>query len=239
MQARSDLEESEADKIAKEYEEFAYIVSHDLNAPIRHIKEFTRLLISSRGNTPNEEEQEYVKYLGQALDKINVMQEALLTFSRLNTEKLEATRIDCNNIAQIVIDSLESNGRKNTDKIMSHDLPTIEANPRHIHNLFFHLFDNAIKFHDKKAKDIQVEVLANEGPQEWIFEVKDNGIGIPEDQQENVFRLFRRLRPDDYEGAGTGLTFAKKILSFYGGDIWIQTRSSSQGTKVLFSFPKT
>lgn len=84
-QNTTEVQNSEAERIAKEYQDFAYIVSHDLNAPLRHVREFTRLLIGARRDSLNEEEKEYVQFLEKSLKRLDHMQNALLTFSRLNT----------------------------------------------------------------------------------------------------------------------------------------------------------
>lgn len=227
-----------ADQIAREYQDFAYIVSHDLNAPLRHVKEFTRLLIGGRIENLTEEEQEYVRFLEQSLAKLDDMQMALLTFSRLNTHAGEMREVDFNKAVAAAISELGDVINLHQPVIEYDNLPTINAEPRQIELLFLNLVDNALKFHTSDTPKRKVSLTAMDKGENWLFEVKDNGIGIDEKFHNEVFRMFKRLKPDRYPGIGAGLTNARKIVQRHNGDVMIKSEPGA-GTSVLFSLPKS
>lgn len=229
--------EDRANQIVQEYEDFAYIVSHDLNAPLRHVREFTRLLVGNRKGHLTEEEQQYVEFLELSLTKLDDMQRALLTFSRLNTRAGEPVNIDLNETLSKTLKDLATPIQKYQPVIEYKDLPIIVAEPKQIELLFFHLLDNAIKFHDETSPERQILVTAMDQGDTWLFEIKDNGIGIDQKYHEDVFRLFRRLEPEKYPGIGAGLTIAHKIIQRHGGEMLIES-VPNQGTSVFFSIEK-
>ena len=223
----------EAERIVREYEDFAYIVSHDLNAPLRHVKEFTRLLVGGRKANLTIEEQEYVDFLEKSLQKLEDMQKALLTFSRLNTRAGNFKKTDCNAIVANALNELEAVISTHYPAIECGNLPTITAEPKQLHLLFVNLIDNALKFHEEDTPKRKVSITATDQGESWLFEIKDNGIGIPEKHHEEVFRLFRRLHPERYKGIGAGLTIAYKVIQHHGEEMLIESEPG-QGTSVFF-----
>ncbi|MCB1563677.1 MAG: hypothetical protein KDJ75_08900 [Alphaproteobacteria bacterium] len=230
-------EDHKAERIAKEYEDFAYIVSHDLNTPLRHIKEFTRLLVAGRKENLTVEEQEYVEFLERSLSKLDDMQRALLTFSRLNTRSNPSCDVDCNEVVGDVLRELADIVSAYAPEIKCGELPIVYMDPKQLHLLFFHLIDNALKFHEDDTPKRKIEINATDQEDMWLFEVRDNGIGIAEQYHDEIFRLFRRLNPDQYSGIGAGLTIAQKIVHRFGGEILIESEPE-QGTSVFFSIGK-
>lgn len=225
-----------ADLIAKEYEDFAYIVSHDLNAPLRHVKEFTRLLVGARREGLSEEEKGYVEYLEKSLQRLDKMQEALLAFSRLNTRSMPYDSVDCNAVMQQVLKDIDAMIAQHKPEITCGDLPTIVAEPSQMRLLFVHLIDNALKFHAPGVKR-KISVKAETEGEFYIFEIADNGIGIAPEFRNEAFRLFRRLNPETYPGSGAGLTIAQKIVQRHGGDIRIESADGGPGTRIIFTLP--
>ncbi|MEZ5918965.1 MAG: ATP-binding protein [Alphaproteobacteria bacterium] len=230
-------EDHKAERIAKEYEDFAYIVSHDLNAPLRHIKEFTRLLVAGRKDNLTVEEQEYVEFLERSLSKLDDMQRALLTFSRLNTRPDPPCDVDCNKVVDDVLKELADIVSVHAPEIEYGKLPVVHVDPKQLHLLFFHLIDNALKFHEDETLKRRIHISATDQEDMWLFEVRDNGIGIAEQYHDEIFRLFRRLNPDQYSGIGAGLTIAQKIVHRFGGEMLIESEPE-QGTSVFFSIEK-
>lgn len=226
-----------SEQLEQEYRDFAYIVSHDLNAPLRHVREFTRLLIEPRQANLSEEEQHYIEFLNKSLKKLEDMQYALLTFSRINTRGENMSDVDCNNIVKDVLEGLEAKIKDYDTSVEYRDLPTLYADPEQIQSLFFNLIDNALKFYwDDNAKR-KVIIKATDQGDAWLFEIKDNGIGIDEKYHEDVFKMFRRLEPEHFAGVGAGLTHAKKIVEKHGGEIMINS-GEDQDTSVFFILPK-
>lgn len=233
LQRPSDIQ---AERIAREFEDFAYIVSHDLNAPLRHVREFTNLLIGTRRDNLNEEEQEYIMFLERSLDKLDKMQQALLTISRLNTRAGDMLEINCNLIIEQAIKKLDYDTDRETFEFGN--LPTLIAEPKQIEMLFYQLVDNALKFqvhHEALQKKIRIN--AEEAKDGWVFRISDNGIGIDPKYHEEIFRLFKQLEPNIYSGIGAGLTIAHKIVGRHGGRIWVESQRG-RGTDVFFVLPK-
>jgi len=223
--------------IAEEYKEFTHIVSHDLAAPLRHIKEFTRLLIDARQGDPTADEKEYIKFLEISLMKLNGMQRALLDFSRINTQVTAPSETDCNEIAASVLSDSVGVINERLTIIECGDLPTIMADKKQIHSVFMNLISNALTFHAENSLERKVTITASDEGDSYGFAVNDNGIGIAETDHEQVFRLFCRLNQDAYPGIGAGLTIAKKIVDRHGGKIALVSDLSG-GTCVNFWLPK-
>lgn len=227
----------DAARITKEYEDFAYIVSHDLNAPLRHIKEFTRLLIGSTRDNLDDEEKSYVQFLEKSLERIDVMQQALLTFSRLDTHAQPLRDIDCNMVVENVLEELVDIWKRYKPVFQCDDLPIIMADPRQMHVLFSNLIENALKFHEDDNTKREISITVKEEDSSYLFQIKDNGIGIDPKNHEEVFRLFRRLNPEKYDGVGVGLSIARKIVRRHGGDIYIES-NVEEGSRIFFSIAK-
>jgi len=211
--------------IEKEYQDFVYIVSHDFQAPVRHLKNFTRFLVESRGD-PNEEEQEYIKHIESALQKLEEMQSALLTLSRLSTNKESWAPINCNDIISRILEKYEGHDAE------IGPLPNIKGDENLIQTLFHQLIDNALKFHEPDTTNKKINISAISTDTHVEFTITDNGIGIPDRNQEHIFQIFKRLHPEDYPGIGAGLTIAKKITKLHNGDLWVNTEND----KTIFKF---
>lgn len=222
------------DSLQKEYEEFAYIVSHDLGAPLRHVREFTRLLLDSPTNESSDEREHYRRYIEQSLQRLADMQDALLQFSRVNTNDL-ATDIDCNALVTKII---HQSGFDETLYTVTVDpLPHIQANPTCAEQLFSCLIDNAKKFHAAENKDRTIHISSKDEGDSWLFEIRDNGIGIEEKHHDIIFRFFHRLHPKEYEGVGAGLTLAQKLIQNMNGELLIES-AIGRGTSAFFVLPK-
>jgi len=229
--------ETTLQNIQKEYEDFAYIVLHDLNAPLRHIREFTRLLLEARPTEDiSQDEQEYAAMLNLALTRLDNMQHGLLSFSRINTADQKFEHINLNHIVQNAKDALEGDIVDANVSFQSDDLPAINGDAKQLYTLFYNLLDNAIKFHKEDSRP-KINIKVSEESENYIFEIRDNGIGIAEDLCEDVFRIFRKLHAgDQYAGNGMGLTLAQKIIERHSGKIWIDSHLD-KGTSVFFSLP--
>lgn len=219
----------------KELEDFTYIVSHDLNAPLRHIKSFSSLLVKKLDDKITDQEREYVRHLENSVLKIEIMLEALLTYSRLSTQTEDYSPFDCNQLVQDVISSFQDPIEETQAKITVSGLPeNLNADQKQIKLLFMHLLDNALKFR-KPGTPPDIKISAEQKDDHWLFCIKDNGIGIPEKQYESVFTMFKRLNPDDgLSGIGAGLTMAKKTMDLHGGGIWVEAQGND-GTALFFT----
>lgn len=224
-----------AEAIAREYEDFAYIVSHDLSAPLRHVREFTQLLVEARGQNLTDDEKSYVGFLEKSLLRIDRMQEALLAFSRVNTQAAEPEEVDCKALVLEILENFTDEIKAKKAEIFCGDLPVVRADYAQLRQVFYHLISNALKFYEEGA----VTNVSIEGRKEgkvFVFEVRDNGIGIAPEYHEEIFRMFRRLNPEKYPGTGAGLTIARKIARRHGGDLRVDS-IAGEGARAVLTLP--
>lgn len=223
-------------QLKNELAEFVYIVSHDLNAPMRHIREFTRLLLARMRDRTSPEEQQLVQIIEQAIQQSEDMLEGLLQYSRIHTHSQAFSRVDCNLVAERVRHSFEWAIARSRAEIRIGNLPVVYGDEGQLTQLFHHLLDNAIKFRAANAP-LEIEINATQEEDHWNIYVRDNGIGMPEEYCDRIFTLFRRLYPDgSYPGIGAGLAICRKIIERHGGNIGCESEPN-KGTTIRFSLP--
>ena len=138
---------NDVERITKEYGEFAYIVSHDFAAPLRHVREFTRLLLASTNEELNEEQQEYKDFVDRSLDKLDGMQNSMLTFSRINTQGAEFTQTETAKLVESALALLDTEIKDSDANVEFENLPSVKADTNQLQTVFFELISNGIKFH--------------------------------------------------------------------------------------------
>ncbi len=219
----------------KDMEELAYAASHDLQAPMRHVGEFAQLLIKRLTPHIGEEEQKFVRIIEKEIRTMGSMLTGMRDYSRLNTMAQPFTEVDCNELLQHVLAALKRRITEHRAEIECGNLPLINGDEGQLHLLFYHLLDNAIKFHREEVPP-NIKVTAEQKANEWVFHVQDNGVGIDEKQQEAVFQIFRRLDKKSNDDVGIGLALCKKVVNRHLGHIWI-TSAPQNGTIVSFALP--
>ena len=225
------------DEIVKDYEDFVYIVSHDYGTSISHIEEFTTLLKNSISDMQDDQKL-YINYIESSLDRIHLMQDALLELSNINTGHYKKEKVSAQKILEKVISKIDFDDYELNPVISCEPLPVIWGVPSMMENLFYCLIDNACRYSPHNGQQ-EIFLKGYEQNNEIIFEIKDNGIGIDSEFCEVVFNMFHRLHnQDEYGGGvGAGLTLSKKIIEYHGGNIWLKSQLDV-GTSVLFSLPK-
>jgi two-component system sensor histidine kinase/response regulator len=222
----------------KELEEFTYIVSHDLNAPLRHIKTFGNLLVEGLGDKVSDQEKEYLYYLEKSVHKTEEMLAALLAYSRLNSQAAEYIDFDCYALVIDVLTVLKHGIDEAGADVDLSGLPhTLRADKAHMQLLFSHLLDNALKFR-REDIPLKIKISAIEKDEHWVFSCEDNGSGIAFDNTDKAFVMFGRLHTgDEFSGVGAGLAIVKKIVERHGGEVSL-TSESGKGSVVSFSIPQ-
>lgn len=220
----------------KELTEFAHIVSHDLKAPLRNIASFSQIIARKTNDRLDEREKEYMGYIITGAKQGTQLVDDLLNYSKLDKNIGDPLPIDLNEmLCNIVTNNAQILKDKNAE-IVSHYLPTIHAHKSLISLLWQNIIINGLKYNDNPNPNIELGVFKEKN--NLIFWIQDNGIGIPPQYQEEVFRMFRRLHTSDkYEGTGIGLAFCKRIVDFYGGKIWFESIEEC-GTTFFFTLPK-
>jgi len=216
-----------------ELQQFAYIASHDLQEPLRMVASYTQLLGKRYKGKLDKDAEEFIGY---AIDGANRMQRLirdLLEYSRVGSEDKAIETIDCERVFQEVLNNLSTSIQDHHADITHDHLPTVQANPALLTQVFQNLIGNALKFQRDDPPQIHVGVKAlSRG---WEFWVRDNGIGIPADQQERIFAIFQRLHSrSEYPGTGIGLAICKRIVEKHGGKIWVES-DPGKGSTFFFT----
>ena len=237
---RSDAERrllaAELTRSNRELEHFAYVASHDLQEPIRKIASFTELLANRYKDKLDDKAGTYIGYIVDGAHRMQTLINDLLSFSRVTTRGKEFVTIDCNVAVQRVLNDLDLVIRKSNARVLVSDLPTVIADETQIGQVFQNLIGNAVKYQTKDHAP-EVQVSAREQDNEWIFMVRDNGIGIDPRHFDRIFLLFQRLHTrEEYSGTGIGLTIVKKIVERHGGRIWVESEPG-KGSAFYFTLP--
>lgn len=220
----------------KELEQLVYITSHDLQEPLSSIKGFANILEHQYQGQLDDDADKYLHYMTESCTRMSNLIKSLLDYSLIGRErKLE--KIDCNELVDTVVTDLSESIKAHQAKITIDDLPVLNANSVELELLFQNLIANAIKF---RRKDVSpnITVKAKKYDDKWEFSVSDNGIGIDEKYREKIFNIFQRLHTrSEFEGTGIGLSHCKKIVSLYGGEIWVDSHPN-QGSTFHFTIPQ-
>jgi PAS domain S-box-containing protein len=208
---------------SKEMEQFAYVASHDLREPLLTIKNYMKLFLKNYGEAVDEESKQYIQAVVKAADRMDILIRSILDYSRLSQLK-ELEAVDTLELIKEVEADLNSLISETNAKIVKSGLPIIKAYPVELKLLFQNLIANAIKFRKKESVP-EIYISAAKIRSAWYFEVKDNGIGIAEENREKVFHMFKRLHnKNEYEGTGIGLAYCKKIVELHNGTITIESQ---------------
>jgi light-regulated signal transduction histidine kinase (bacteriophytochrome) len=223
------------ESISKEFQDFVYIISHDLKAPLRAINALTEWIATDYADKFDDDGKEQLKMLTARVNRMQNLLDGVLQYSRIGRVKEDPTPIDLNQLVREIIKSL--NTPANFHVTVEGTLPVITFEQARIQQIFEHLLSNAVRFMDKPEGAIKVTCSEENGF--WKFSVTDNGPGIPEQHFEKIFRLFQTLQAkDQFESTGVGLTLAKKIVELNGGKISL-TSIVGQGSTFFFTLPKT
>jgi len=230
----------EVRRSAAELEQFAYIASHDLQAPLRNIAGFAQLLERRLGAQADGDTREFLDFIHAGIKQMQSLITDLLQLSRVGRSKdssNELLPLGATLDRAIALHSAEIAARHAEVRIGS--LPKLETEHRLLGQLLQNLVGNSLKFQREGAVP-QLDISAEERPQHWCLRFKDNGIGIPPDQLENVFEIFRRLHSqDEYSGSGIGLAICRKIAVHLGGTLTAESAGEGQGATFVLTLPKT
>ena len=220
----------------EELKSFAYVVSHDLKAPLRAIGALADWLSTDYADKFDDEGREHMRLLVNRVHRMGNLIDGILQYSRVGRVRETPVMADLNEVVQDAIELLAPPSSV-ISIIVENSLPTILIEPTRIQQIFQNLLSNSIKYMDKPHGEIRVACSA-EGEQ-WKFSITDNGPGIESRHFERIFQLFQTLAPRDrIESTGVGLALVKKIVEMYGGNIWIES-TIGNGSSFFFTLPQT
>jgi signal transduction histidine kinase len=231
----------QADELLARYnsdlEQFAYVTTHDLIEPLRMITSYTQLLQRRHSDNFNNDAKEYMNYVIEGVHRMHKIINDLFEYSHIRTNESDFEVTDFNEVIDAVLKKIEPEVTEGKAMIVTDKMPTVKAVKSNMVQVFQNLISNAIKF-KSPARKCEIRVGFEEKPKEWLFYVKDNGIGFEPKYAEKVFEIFKRLnKRDQYAGSGMGLAICKNIVERHGGKIWVEP-VVDHGTTFFFTIKK-
>lgn len=219
-------------------ENFAYIASHDLKAPIRSVISFMQLLKNNIKDQIDEKNLKFLDIVLEASVNMQVLIDDLLSFSRINTQKVEIEDVDLTKLISRMLIELNTSIEEKDGEVILENMPArINADESRIRQVFQNLITNGLKFTQKDAKPI-ITVSCKEDSEFYTFSVSDNGIGIEQEYLDKIFLMFKKLHSENkYQGTGIGLSICKKVVEQHEGSIWVES-TMGQGSTFYFSIKK-
>jgi len=222
------------ESINRELKDFAYIVSHDLKAPLRGIKTLAKWMSTDYADKLDEDGKEQMSLLSSRVDRMHNLIDGVLQYSRVGRMKEERAQVNLNELVPEIIDTIAP--PENIAITVENELPVVECGETRIMQVFQNLLSNAVKYMDKPKGKIKIGCVEEDGF--WKFSVADNGPGIEERHFERIFQIFQTLSPrDEFESTGVGLTVVKKIVELYNGKIWVESKVG-EGSTFFFTLPR-
>ena len=231
VEARQKLEESVAElgRSNADLQQFAYVASHDLQEPLRMVSSYTQLIARRYKGKLDADADEFIAF---AVDGANRMQRLildLLAYSRVNTAGRQFEPTAMETVLKAALNNL-TNAVKESQAVITHDpLPAVMGDDKQLAQLFQNLLSNAVKFGGAQPPRIHISAKQTDG--EWLFSVRDHGIGLDPQYADRIFVIFQRLHTrEEYPGTGIGLAICKKIVERHGGRIWVESELGKGAT---------
>jgi PAS domain S-box-containing protein len=217
-------------------EQFAYVASHDLQEPLRMVISYTQLLARRYRGKLDASADEFIGFAVDGASRMQQLIQDLLSYSRLTIRGKALQFTETGAACNAALENLRESIKDSNAEVSVGPLPKVLADATQLAQLFQNLIGNAIKYRNKRRPEIHVDARPNGN--DWVFSVKDNGIGIEPQYFERIFQMFQRLHTrKDYSGTGIGLAICRKIIERHGGKIWVESQSG-KGSTFLFTIPR-
>lgn len=230
---------AELNRSNRDLEQFAYIASHDLRAPLRNVRQGVGLLDDHLKNTLgdgfDDEANELRDLTERAIDRMEGLINGLLAYSRVHqTGELATEAVDLDQLAADVVESMKIEIEDAGATVDVGELPTVIGNRTQLRQLLTNLIQNSLKYRTPSETPL-IEVSCEKSNENWVISVQDNGIGVDSDQHHRIFDLFRRGH-SGYDGVGIGLAICQRIVERHKGEIWVESQPN-EGAAFHFSLP--
>ncbi|MFP8953677.1 PAS domain S-box protein [Natrialbaceae archaeon A-arb3/5] len=210
-------------------EQFAYAASHDLQEPLRMISSYLQLLDQRYSDDFDEDATEFVEFAVDGAERMTAMIEGLLEYSRVDTQGDSLEPVDLDDLLDDVLTDLQLRIEESDAEITADSLPTVRGDASQLRRVLQNLLTNAITYSGDEPPRITIE--AEQHGQQCVLSVRDEGIGIAPDDQDQIFDIFQRLHTrDEHEGTGMGLTLSRRIIERHGGRIWVESDAGDGAT---------
>jgi light-regulated signal transduction histidine kinase (bacteriophytochrome) len=215
---------------------FAYAASHDLQEPLRMVTSYAQLLSREYKGKLDKGADQYIEYTVEGAQRMEALLKGMREYWQVGEGGgVNHAAVDCNTVLKKALANL-SETITTSGAVVTHDgLPTVLADEMAVVQLLQNLIGNAIKYRSKKRPEVHVSAKRSD-KSEWVFSIKDNGIGIDPRDAEKVFEIFRRLNGRKYSGSGIGLALCRKVVERLGGRIWVESRLG-RGSDFKFTLP--
>jgi two-component system, chemotaxis family, sensor kinase Cph1 len=219
----------------EDLKQFASAASHDLQEPLRGIESFIRLLEKRYKGKLDEKADEYIDYVVNDVKRMQMLIQDLLEYSRVSVKDKVFSPVNCSVALEQALHNLRSAIEESGAEVTYDLLPILTGDEAQLCRLFQNLIGNAIKFRSKEP--VKIHISAHREATEWIFSIRDTGIGIDPTQAERIFVIFQRLHSrQEYAGTGVGLAICKRIVGRHGGRIWVESEHE-KGATFYFTIP--
>ena len=219
-------------------EQFAHSASHDLREPLRSIGIYSELLLRDYANSVDKRGVEFLGLILSAAKRMDALLGDLLSYAHVSSFAAETVEhVEAAKPLEAALENLGVAIRESGAQIVTGEMPVVRMHESHLAQIFQNLIGNAIKYR-KEDDRLRIDLSAARAEGYWIFNVADNGIGIPLAQKENIFGIFKRLHTNGkYPGTGMGLAICQRIVERYGGRIWVESEPG-KGSQFSFTVPE-
>lgn len=220
----------------EDLQQFAYVASHDLQEPLRGVASFTKLLEKRYKGKLDEKADEFIDYIIDGASRMQMLIKDLLEYSQVSAQGITFRPVNCSVALEQAIYNLRSAIEESGAEVTYDLLPTVIGEEAQLSRLFQNLIGNALKFRNQEP--LKIHISAHREEDEWIFLIRDTGIGIDPKQADRIFVIFQRLHTrEKYSGTGIGLAICKKIVERHGGRIWVESEPG-KGSTFYFTIPE-
>ncbi|MGA2598382.1 MAG: ATP-binding protein [Bryobacteraceae bacterium] len=217
-----------------ELQHFAYMVSHELNEPLRMITAYTQLLARKYAGHIDATADEYIDHTLKNASRLHGFVQDVLNFSRATAPERNFETVSMESVLATALYELQIQITESGTLITNDPMPVVFGNEMRLVRVFTNLIGNAIKYRGEEAPKIHIGV--EEQDDFWLFSFRDNGIGIEKQYWDSIFQVFKRLHGKDVPGSGIGLALCKRVIENHGGSIWLESELG-QGSTFFFTIP--